>query len=119
MNSVIGQGVFADEEQVVNVLGIHPVEYKVLIKQDKVEDTVGRIIVPDSTRERMQIAQERGILVEAGGRAFEDFKKPTPKIGDHVMYCKHSGVLIKDDKNRNQEWRVINDKDITAILREE
>jgi len=102
-----------------NVLGIWPVEFKVLVKPDKVEATVGRIILPDTVRTKDQVAQERGVLVATGGRAFEDFEEPTPKLGDRVLFNKYAGVIIKDDKDRDQDWRILNDKDINAVLKEE
>jgi len=100
------------------LIGFQPVEYKVLIKLDKVPDTAcgGLIIRPEIVRDREQIAQERGTVVAVGGRAFEDFGEPKPKVGDRVAFSKYVGAAMQDEKDRSQLWRVVNDKDIHGVF---
>jgi len=91
-----------------------PVEYKVLIKPDPAEQvTQGGIIIPDTLRDRNQIAQDRGVLVEVGGNAFEDFKGVQPEIGDVVLFSKYAGYTLRQNR---EEYRVCNDKDVTMVL---
>ncbi len=107
------------EMTIENPLGIHPVEFKVLVKADQVKEQIGRIVLPDTVRDKEQVAQERGVLVAMGGRAFEDFKEPLPKKGDRVLFNRFAGAIIKDEKDRSASWRLLNDKDINAVLKEE
>jgi co-chaperonin GroES (HSP10) len=103
------------------LIGFNPVEFKVLIKLDKVEETTcsGLIIRPDTVRDREQIAQERGTIAAVGGRAFEDFGEPKPKVGDRVAFSKYVGATMNDAGDRSQLWRIVNDKDIHGIFAKE
>jgi len=92
-----------------------PVEFKVLIKPDKVEQYSGSIIIPETTQTRRQIEQDKGTIIALGGRAFEDFGNPLPQAGDKVLMCRHAGYRFTD-KEEDVEYRVVNDKDITMIL---
>lgn len=93
-----------------------PVEFKVLVKPDHVEQVTGNIIIPDIVRDRQQISQDKATIISVGGNAFEDWQEPIPKIGDRVLINRHSGYVFKDKDDNHQEYRVINDKDITMIL---
>lgn len=95
-----------------------PVEYKVLVLPDPVEEYRGKIIIPENVRDRQQIAQDRATIIAVGGNAFEEWNPPVPAPGDRVLLNKHAGYVMTD-KEENQEYRVVNDKDITLILRED
>jgi len=104
-----------------NNTGIHPVEYKVLIKPDTWDEkTEGGLYFPDDARERLQYAQDRGVLIDTGGLAFSDWKGRTPTIGDKVIFNKYAGTLIQVRKGNNNsgDYRLCNDKDICAIWEE-
>lgn len=96
--------------------GITPVEYKVLILPEIVEEvTQGGIVLARSVVEAEQTAEVNATLVAVGGSAFDDWKDGRkPQVGDKVMVAKYSGVLCKGKDGK--EYRVINDKDILAIL---
>lgn len=97
-----------------NQSGISPREYRVLVKPDRVkEKTAGGIILPEQEVERNQMAECRGDLVDVGGNAFEDWSD-APKPGDRVLIAKYAGIVTKG--NDGEEYRVCNDKDITAVL---
>jgi chaperonin GroES len=100
---------------------IKPVEYKVLIKPEKIEDrSAGGIYLPDSARERQQYAVDRGEIVAIGEGFFGELPGPKPKVGDRVIYNKYAGSLITIGEGRDRtEYRLINDKDICAIVEEE
>lgn len=94
--------------------GISPVEFKILIDPQEVEQkTTGGIILVDKITDREKLAQVKGKLIAVGGNAFEDWLPPIPKVGDTVMYAKYAGLIVKDDEGK--ELRICNDKDITAI----
>lgn len=99
----------------MNTSGLHPVEYKILIEPEQIEKkTESGIILTDKVTDREKMAQVRGKLIAIGGNAFEDWQDPIPKVGDTVSYAKYAGLIVEgiDEK----EYRLANDKDITAIV---
>lgn len=103
-----------------NASGIQPTEYKVLILPKMVEEkTKGGIFMPDQTKERDQFAQIEGELVAVSPLAFTyDDKWPEgyalPKVGDRVLYAKYAGTTVRGKDG--QEYRLVNDRDIGAVL---
>lgn len=99
-----------------NVSGIHPVGSRVLILPMEVEEkTQGGIIISHGQlKDREDMANTTGIVVELGEDAYSDYNSPWCKVGDRVIFAKYSGLLYlgKDDK----KYRVINDTDITGTL---
>ena len=101
-----------------NESGIQPVEYKVLVLLDKVEEkTEGGIYFPDATRDREEWASQRGTLIAIGGNAFEDFKEPTPKPGDRIYAARYAGSNV--DGKDGKTYQLMNDKELSAIIKEE
>ena len=102
-------------------MNIKPVEFKVLIKPDKVEgQTSGGLYLPDSARDKQQFSVDRGEIVSVGEGFFRDLPGPVPKVGDRVIFNRYAGSLItfeEDDRTRT-DYRLCNDKDICAILEE-
>jgi len=100
----------------MNASGIQPVEYKCLVLPDKVEETTqGGIVLARNIQEQDQLAETRCQLVAVGGMAFDDWNdERKPKPGDRVLIAKYSGILCRGDDG--EEYRVINDKDVLAIL---
>lgn len=105
----------AEIEPILNTSGLVPVEYKVLIKLDPVEEkTTGGIILPEDTSERSQMAQTYATLIAIGGNAFEDWKDPKPKAGDKIVVDKYAGLPPKAG-DITDLYRLCQDKDICAI----
>ena len=101
-----------------NTSGLKPVEYKILIEPEEVEQkSTGGIILAPTTTEKEKMAQVRGTLVAVGGNAFEDWLPPLPKVGDRIWYAKYAGYVIKGDDGK--EYRLANDKDCAAIVADE
>ena len=101
-----------------NDSGLVPVEFKVLVKPDVIEEkSRGGVFIPDNARERQELAQARGTLVVSGGRAFEDFGSPRPKAGDRVWFAKYGGVPIKGADGLM--YRLISDKDVGCLITDE
>ena len=95
---------------------VTPVEYKVLIKPDVVDDkSAGGLFLPDSVRDRDQYAVDRGVIIAHGEGFFVKLPGPVPKVGDKVIFNKYAGTLIKIER---EDFRLCNDKDICAILKE-
>ena len=95
--------------------GIRPLEYKVLVKPQKVEEkTAGGIYLPDQIKEKEKFAKQEGILVAVGAIAFTDPDwLDRPKPGDKVLFDKYAGCTVKGQDG--EEYRLINDKEIGAV----
>lgn len=104
-------------QKVENTSGFRPVEYKVLIKPDDVEEkTTGGIIIPDQEHERMGWAQTKGTLIALGARAFEDFAADQDALqpGARIFYDKYTGVIFEGADG--EEYRIIQDKEVAGIV---
>lgn len=99
-----------------NAAEIYPVDYKVLIKLDPVEEksSGGIIMSTGQATEREQMAQVRGTLIARGGNAFQDWKGARPEPGMRVMLAKYAGLFCEGYDG--EEYRLCNDKDVAAIL---
>ena len=104
-----------------NESGIRPVEFKILIKPDAVEEvTAGGIIKPEKAHEMESWAQVKGTLVAAGSRAFEDFGKDeraTLSPGARVYYRKYEGIVLTGADG--DEYRLCTDKDVGGVVENE
>ena len=95
---------------------IKPVRCVALIKPDKVEDkSAGGLYLPESARERDQIAMDKGVLVAIGEGFFDGLSGPVPEVGDKIMFDKYAGSLVTIDRDK---YRLVNDDKIIAILEE-
>lgn len=97
-------------------MNIKPLHSNVVIKPNKKEEmTKSGIVLPETAdKER----PERGEVIAVGeGRILADGKRSimSVKIGDQVMFKKYSPDEIKID---NQEYLVIAEEDIIAIINE-
>lgn len=102
-----------------NAAEIYPVDYKVLVKLDPVEQkSAGGIVLSvGGATEREQMAQVRGTLIARGGNAFQDWKGTRPEPGVRVMLAKYAGLFCEGYDG--EEYRLCNDKDVAAILGQE
>lgn len=99
-----------------NTSGIYPVEYKVLIRPEKVEEkTKGGIILPETAREKEKYNVTEGTLIAVSPNAFTDpdWLDP-PKVGARVLYDRFAGSTVKGKDG--EDYRLINDKEIGAII---
>jgi chaperonin GroES len=105
----------------LNASGIHPFEFKVLVKPDEFQRiTKGGIIIPDPVVDMEKRAVYRGTLIDLSPTAFsyETWPEGTvlPKPGDKVLFGKYAGTTVKGKDG--EEYRVLNDKDVIALLDE-
>lgn len=100
----------------MNKSGITPVEYKVLVRPERVEEkTAGGIILPDEVREKEQFSAMRGVLVEAGEIAFTNPNwLKTPKAGDTIYFDRYANGAEVEGADGEKYW-LMNDKSIIAI----
>ena len=98
-------------------IGLRPLEFKVIVKPDVIEEkTTGGIIIPEQVKEQKQNAQNSGTIMEVSEHAFsyDDWVSDKPKPGDRVYYARYAGATVEGGDGN--EYRIINDKDITAII---
>lgn len=102
-------------EAVVNMSGIKPVDLKVLVLPDPVDEkTGGGLYLPQETQARERMAQTTATLVACGGGAFKDWHEPWPGPGNRVIIDRYAGV--RADGADGEEYQLINDADILAVL---
>lgn len=102
-----------------NESGIIPLDQRVLVRPDPVEEkTSGGIILPDQAVEQQKYATVKGTLIAAGANAWSEARVmrgfTAPQPGDRVMIAKYGGVVVKGDDG--VEYRVMNDEDVVATL---
>ena len=100
----------------MNAHGITPLDVKVLVLPDPVEEkTAGGIILTDATREKDGFASTRGLLVAVGQSAFAEWAGDKPKPGDRIVTAQYAGITIKGDDG--EKYRLCNDEDVVAVLK--
>jgi co-chaperonin GroES (HSP10) len=107
---------------------IEPAGHRVIVKPDPLSEIEEKEMqrfqelqksgfeIADSDKKRKQSAVAIGELVAIGRtawRAFDD-GEPWAKVGDKVHFAKYGGYVTEED---GVQYRVLNDEDITAIVR--
>jgi co-chaperonin GroES (HSP10) len=99
---------------------IKPTGHRVLVTPDAKERiTEGGIILTEQTQTQEQQAQIFGTVADIGANAFKAFDDGHAwcKIGDRVAFAKYGGFVIRDPHTQEQ-FRLLNDEDICAIITE-
>jgi len=105
----------------VNSSGIEPLDMRVLVKPDPVEEVTkgGIIIIPDAV-EKEKYATVDATLIAVGVNAWAEAKMhpafTPPQPGQRVMIAKYGGVMRKGADG--EDYRIMNDEDIVALLEE-
>ncbi|MAH48692.1 hypothetical protein CMI37_22895 [Candidatus Pacearchaeota archaeon] len=106
-----------------------PIEYKVIVLPDKVEETLGEeglIISPETVQDQDQRAQVRATIIAISDMAFTLpmadggvtlWPGYIPKVGDRAYYGKYAGIITDEKDENGVSFVVINDKDIAAIIK--
>jgi chaperonin GroES len=87
---------------------LKPLGDRVVLQYPKAEEkTASGIILPESAKEKPQVA-----VVIAVGDA-NDNDNALPKVGDNVIFSKYSGTEVKLEK---EEYIIVSQKDIIAVV---
>lgn len=107
-----------------NPSGITPLDHRVLILHDPVEErTAGGIILPDSERDKKKYATTNATVIAVGGLAWSEAKHDAkvfgietrfPEPGDRVKVGRYTGDQHKGVDGR--EYTILNDSDVIALL---
>lgn len=106
-----------------NKSGWQALDYKVIIKKDKVEEvTSGGIYVPTEAKDQEEWNVQTGVIVSHGELAFTDGRRASgeliswaikPKPGDRVVTKEFAGLrFIGDD---GEPYMIFNDKEIAGV----
>jgi co-chaperonin GroES (HSP10) len=102
-----------------NESGIIPTEFCVVVQMDAAPEKVGSLYMPQTVTDRDQLAADEGTLVAVSPVAFNYADWPEgarkPEVGDRVIFRKYAGLLRKNERN-GRDFRLLNDKDIVAIV---
>jgi chaperonin GroES len=102
-----------------NSSGITPLDVKVLVRPDPVEEkTKGGIILADSIKDQNKYATCSGRLIAAGPNAFAEWGEGRgPQPGARVLFAQYAGLRRKGEDG--EDYLVCNDEDMIGILAEE
>lgn len=104
---------------------LNPLGHRVLIKQDKLEDTdptfnaakkAGIALPQNLELEREQAAVDKGVIVAIGHTCWQDPTLggvPWAAVGDYVYFAKYAGRVITDPVDK-EKYILINDEDLIA-----
>ena len=102
----------------LNLSGIRPWEYKIIVLPDEVDEkSRGGVLYDEKTRDQMQRGICKGTLVDMSRLAFNyDADMQTvipveerPTIGMRILFAKYAGAEIEGVDRR--KYRIMNDKD--------
>lgn len=107
---------------------IKVVLHRILIKQDKLEETnvdfvrmrkLGLQLAETDDRKRAQAGVDTGTVVAIGSTAFRDFGTESPiMVGDKIAYARFSGKFITDPATQ-EEFVILNDEDVVCVFHED
>lgn len=104
--------------------GITPAGHRVLVWPIPSErKTEGGILIPDEAAKREDMAQIKAQVIAIGSGAFKTLPgyeadtDPWCKVGDIVLIAKFAGLYY--NSKSGQQYRVINDVDVVAVIGEE
>lgn len=115
----------------INDSGIVPTEFKVLVLPDESETQIrarrANIAVPDSYAAMYAHGSVTGTIIAMSPAAFSYHDWPEgcriPLVGERIVFARYAGMLVAGKSVRNErghdeprEYRLLNDKDIAAVL---
>ena len=94
-------------------MNLRPLHDRIVVKRlEEAEVTRGRIIIPDTAKEKPQ----QGQVVAVGMGRMTDEGKSTPlavKAGDRVLFGKYSGSEVRID---DEDYLILREEDILGVL---
>jgi co-chaperonin GroES (HSP10) len=99
-----------------NTSGLVPVDLRIVVRPDPVEEKIGSIFVPDQAKDKAKYAATRATLVAVGDNAFKEWgaSAAKPKPGDRVLYAQYTGAREKGADG--EDYVVMNDADLLAVI---
>jgi len=100
-----------------NTSGLVPVDLRILVKPDAVEEvSKGGIILADTTKDRAKYAATKATLIAVGCNAFREWgdQAKRPKPGDRVLFAQYTGA--RERGADGEDYCVMNDADLLAVI---
>ncbi len=86
--------------------------HRVLVKPEEVkEKSEGGIEIPETSRERIELAVTKAEVVGFGPDAFNETTLEV-SIGDTVIFAKYAGLPVESE---DVKYRIMNDIDVLAV----
>jgi co-chaperonin GroES (HSP10) len=96
-----------------------PLGFRVLVLPDTAKDKLepNMIEIPEAVLHKQRLDVDTGVVVGIGDQSWKDIGngEPWAKVGDHILYSKYGGKLIKDPES-GIEYVVLNDKDVLGLI---
>lgn len=104
-------------------MSIEVIGFRILVKPDNIMESkkyktdIPGFVVAGQEKEREQQAVDKGVVVQLGAAAFDDYKFENPlTVGDHIVFAKFAGKEVVDPET-DEKFVVILDEDVVAIMR--
>lgn len=101
-----------------NKSGLRPLGRAVLIKPYEPERMSSIIEIPSEVQNRMQMVEQRAVVIDIGPSCWIDERSPRAYPGDKVLVSAFSGYMAIGTAD-GQQYRFVNDKDIFAAIETE
>lgn len=106
---------------------IVPTTHRIVVKQRNLTEIskehkrmqeLGWVIPETEDKKRAQAGVDQGTVIAFGPTVFVDFNTGNPvQVGDYIAFAKYSGKIVTDPDD-GEEYVVINDEDVVAIIKE-
>jgi chaperonin GroES len=99
-----------------NTSGIVPVDLRILVKPDAVEEKIGNVFLPDQHKDKLKYAATKATVIAVGCNAYEKWGEEArkPKPGDRVLFAQYTGAR---EKGRDgEDYVIMNDEDLLAVI---
>ena len=101
-----------------NNSGLDPRGVAVLIRPYEPERAGSRIVIPESVQGRMNMVDNRAVVIAVGPNAWHDEPSPRAEVGDKVLVTKFAGFMATGPRDGIQ-YRLVNDRDIFCAITHE
>jgi co-chaperonin GroES (HSP10) len=107
---------------------IKPAGHRLVVKaykQEDVDDIMKKhkaflkdFEIINTNKKREDASVDQGVVVAIGPTAWQDFKSdPWCKVGDEIVFAKFAGKIVTDPED-NEDYFIINDEDVVAVVKE-
>lgn len=111
---------FDNEGSPVNTSGVEPSGHCILVIPYTPKKKESRIVIPTTIKDKNDLLEDRAIVIEIGAEAWSDEKQPRCRVGDKIYIPYMAGRTLASDQTADgQLYRLINDRDVIAVIRKE
>lgn len=102
-----------------NKSGLKPLGFSVLLEPYEPEmKSKGGIVIVETKKQQMEMADQRAIVVEVGSECWADEKQPRAVPGDRVLVGKYAGYFAVGPAD-GKKYRMVLDRDIFCQIMQE